>query len=165
MEHDLAAPTPLHLRPMTGEEYAFWRAQSVPAYAADKVRSGRWTEAEALTQAQHEFSGLLPAGLQTPGHWLYTLQTEAAPSVGALWLARAEHASGPIGYIYDLVVWPQHRRAGLAAQAMRALEQVALELGFKGLALHVFGHNTSAWQLYVKLGYAPTSINMFKPLA
>lgn len=149
---------------MTSEEFSVWRAQSIPAYAADKVRSGRWSESESLAEAEKELSDLLPEGLGTIGHALYTIETETGQSVGAIWVARAECPTGPIGYVYDLVVWPEHRRRGLAAQAMLALEQEAVKLGFKGLALHVFGHNKSAQQLYVKLGYEPTNINMFKPV-
>lgn len=153
-----------HLRPMTPDEFARWRAQSIPTYAADKVRSGRWAEAESLAEAEKEFDQLLPQGLQTPGHTICTLGDDAGQSVGALWVARTERAAGPVGFIYDLVVWPEHRGKGHARRAMRALEVEAAKLGFHGLALHVFGHNTPARALYDELGYEPTNINMFKPL-
>lgn len=153
-----------HLRPMTPEEFTPWRAQSIPAYAADKVRSGRWAAAESLHEAEKELTHLLPEGLQTPGHTFFTIEDEAGASVGALWVARAERAAGPIGFVYDLVIWPEHRRKGHARRAMRALEVEAAKLGFQGLALHVFGHNTPAQALYRELGYEPTNINMFKPL-
>lgn len=153
-----------HLRPMTPDEFVLWRAQSIPTYAADKVRSGRWTAAESLAEAEKELSQLLPEGLQTPGHTFFTIEGEAGQSVGALWVARAERAAGPIGFVYDLVVWPQHRKQGHARRAMRALEVEAAQLGFRGLALHVFGHNMPARALYEELGYEPTNINMFKPL-
>ncbi len=153
------------IRPMTSGEFTHWRAQSTPAYAADKVRTGRWPEQGALAEAEKELSSLLPQGLATAGHWLFTIESESEHSVGAIWLARAERPAGPVGYIYDLVIWPEHRRHGHAARAMRALEQEAIRLGFGGLALHVFGHNASARSLYVSLGYEPTNINMFKPLA
>ena len=153
------------LRPMTPDEFGLWRAQSIPTYAADKVRSGRWTEAESLAEAEKELSQLLPEGLQTPGHTFFTIADEGGQSVGALWVARAERPAGPIGFVYDLVIWPQHRQQGHARRAMRALEVEAAQLGFRGLALHVFGHNTPARALYDELGYEPTNINMFKPLA
>jgi ribosomal protein S18 acetylase RimI-like enzyme len=38
-------------------------------------------------------------------------------------------------------------------------------MGLAGIALHVFGHNQSARALYEKLGYAPTNLNLYKPLA
>ncbi len=153
------------LRPMTPAEFIRWRAQAVPAYAADKVRMGRWSEQESLAEAEKEFSALLPQGQETPGHVLFTIESNSGLNVGALWVAREERATGAIGFIYDLVVWPEYRRQGHATSAMRALEREAVTLGFRGLALHVFAHNKTAQELYAKLGYAPTNINMFKPLA
>jgi ribosomal protein S18 acetylase RimI-like enzyme len=149
---------------MTADEFSRWRAQTIPPYAADKVRTGRWSEAESLAEAEKELMSLLPDGLQSLGHEFFTIESESGAKVGVIWIARAERAFGPIGYIYDLVVWPEYRRQGYGAQAMRALEAEATILGFHGLALHVFGHNRSAQDLYAKLGYLPTNINMFKPL-
>ena len=154
----------VRLRPMTSAEFSLWREHSIPAYAADKVQSGRWSEQESIEEAERELSSFLPQGLETPGHVMFTIETDSGQSVGALWVGRAKRAAGPIGYIYDLVVWPEHRRKGYAASAMRALEFEAVNLGFNGLALHVFGHNKSAQALYAQLGYAATNINMFKPL-
>jgi ribosomal protein S18 acetylase RimI-like enzyme len=154
----------IHLRPMSAEEFAHWRSQTVAPYAADKVRTGRWSEAESLAEAEKELVALLPNGHGTPGHSFFTIESALGQSVGALWVARGQRAAGPIGFIYDLVIWAEHRRRGYASAAMLALEAEALALGFKGLALHVFAHNTSAQQLYARLGYAPTNINMFKPL-
>jgi len=153
-----------HLRPVTADEFARWRAQTIAPYAADKVRTGRWLESESLGEAEKELVSLLPTGLQSPGHVFFTIEAESGAAVGVIWIARAERAYGPIGYIYDLVVWPEYRRQGYAAQAMRLLEEEAASLGFCGLALHVFGHNKPAQDLYAKLGYQPTNINMFKPL-
>lgn len=152
------------LRPITAKEFTRWREQTLPAYAADKVRTGRWVESESLIEAEKELLSLLPAGLESPGHIFFTIECDGAVPVGVIWVAKTERTFGSIGYIYDLVVWPEYRRRGYAAQAMRALEVEATRLGLHGLALHVFGHNTSAHDLYVKLGYRPTNINMFKPL-
>ena len=153
------------LRPMTTDEFSRWRAQSIPGYAADKVRAGRWSAAESLTEAEKEFSALLPQGQETPGHTLFSIYSDSGECVGAIWICRAERPDGPVGYIYDLVVWPECRGKRFAKAAMKAIETEALKLGLSGLALHVFGHNTVARQLYAMLGYEPTNINMFKPLA
>lgn len=152
------------LRPMTPAEFLRWRAQTTPSYAADKVRVGRWSEEAALAEAEKELSTLLPDGLLSAGHVFFTIESGPGASVGAVWVARAERAFGPIGYVYDLVVWPEHRGQGHGEGAMQALEAEAVKLGFHGLALHVFGHNHPARSLYAKLGYLPTNLNLFKPL-
>jgi GNAT superfamily N-acetyltransferase/mannose-6-phosphate isomerase-like protein (cupin superfamily) len=161
----VASQANTRLRPMADDEFARWRAQAVPAYAQDKVRTGRWSQDEAAAKSEQEFAALLPGGLHTAGHTLFTIESDAGQGVGALWVARAERVAGPIGYVFDLVVWHEHRRQGHAARAMKALETEALALGFGGLALNVFGHNPTAQRLYAKLGYELTHINMFKPLA
>ncbi len=156
------------LRPITGAEYAHWRAQTTPPYAADKVRIGRWSPEEALAEAEKELQALLPQGLHTPGHHFFTIEGEddsgSGVAVGVVWLGQAQRAFGPIGFVYDLVIWPPHRRQGHGAAAMRALEHQARRLGLHGLALHVFGHNSGARALYAALGYAPTHLNLYKPL-
>jgi ribosomal protein S18 acetylase RimI-like enzyme len=150
---------------MTSAEFSAWRNQSIPAYAADKVRMGRWKEEESLAEAEKEFNSFLSQGQQTPGHHLFTIEAESGANVGAFWLGRSERATGPIGFIYDIVIWHEHRRQGHATAAMRAAEVEAAKLGYGGLALHVFGHNNAARELYSKLGFAVTNLNMFKPLA
>jgi len=152
------------LRAMNEAEYSAWIEYAVPAYAAEKVRSGNWMQAESLDQARREFEGLLPNGLATEDHTLFTILGEQGVAVGALWMARSQRLGGPIAYLYNIVVWPAQRRKGYALRALRALEQEVARLGLAGIALHVFGHNTQAQSLYRKLGYETTNINLFKPI-
>lgn len=149
---------------MNETEYSAWLEYAIPTYAAEKVRSGNWIQAESLDQARREFEGLLPNGLATENHTLFTILGEQGAAVGALWMARSQRLGGPIAYLYNIVVWPAHRRKGYAFRALRALEQEVVRLGLAGIALHVFGHNTQAQALYRKLGYETTNINLFKPV-
>ena len=152
------------LRPMTEAEFAAWRPDSIRRYADEKVRSGAWDEDSAPARAEAELSKLLPKGLATEDHRLFTVQDAAGQSVGMLWFARADRAGAPIAYLYELAIWPGHRRQGHAEAAMRAFEHRARESGCAGVALHVFGHNLKARQLYAKLGFEETNVNMYKPL-
>lgn len=152
------------LRAMNQAEYSAWLEYAVPAYAAEKVRSGNWMQAESLDRAHREFESLLPNGLATENHTLFTVLGEPGVPVGALWMAQSQRLDAPIAYLYNLVVWPEHRRKGYATRALRALEQEVARLGLAGIALHVFGHNTQAQALYRKLGYETTNINLFKPV-
>lgn len=150
---------------MTDAEYDAYVADSIPAYAADKVAAGQWSEADALGLARKSFDELLPNGLQTPHNHLYSIRdAHDGPSVGMVWIAAQDRAGQRIAYVYDVSVKPDHQRQGHASRALLALEDEVHRLGLAGIALHVFGHNVAAQALYRKLGYAPTNINMYKPI-
>ena len=150
------------LRPISDAEFAAWTAHTIPAYAKDKVASGAWLEAEALEKSRAALEALLPAGKETKDNFLYSVVSEYGERVGMLWFAVKERAGSRIAYIYNIEVHPEHQRKGHAQRALQALEQEVLRLGLAGIALHVFGHNTSAQALYSKQGYVATNINMFK---
>ena len=65
----------------------------------------------------------------------------------------------------DIVIDEPYRRRGYGQAAMLALEDSVRSLGLRGIALHVFGHNTAARALYERLGYTVTNINMAKRLS
>lgn len=150
------------LRPTTEPEYASWMADVVPAYAADKVASGQWSEAEALALSRQEFAELLPEGLATAENHLFTIADDESRPVGVLWFALKTKQGSRIAYVYDVSVVPHRQREGHAWRAFLALEDKVRELGLTGIALHVFGHNLAARALYAKLGYQPTNISLFK---
>ena len=54
--------------------------------------------------------------------------------------------------------------AASGAPPMLAAEALVASRGVRELGLNVFGHNERAIHLYRSLGYAPTSMNMAKPL-
>ncbi len=152
------------LRPMTPAEYAAWAAQTVPAYAADKVASGQWSEPESLELSQKEYDELLPLGLETPDNHLFTILDAEDVPVGMLWFAVKTRFDARIAYVFDVGVRPERQREGHALRAFQALEAELRNLGLFGIALHVFGHNAGARALYAKLGFQPTNISLFKPL-
>jgi ribosomal protein S18 acetylase RimI-like enzyme len=154
------------LVPMTGAAFVAFVEETVPAYAADKVASGQWREDEAIALSRKELEGLLPQGLATPGHHLYTLREVATgTAVGRLWIAEQARAGSKVAYVYDVAIFPAHQRKGHATRAFEALESEVRALGLEGIALHVFGHNRGAQALYEKLGYRATNIHMFKGIA
>ena len=50
--------------------YHEYRKDLVRDYAADKVRAGAWSQAEAESRAARDVDGLLPEGPATQGHFL-----------------------------------------------------------------------------------------------
>jgi len=153
------------IRPITEAEYEAWLADVVPGFAADKVASGQWREDEALERSRQEYDALLPQGRHTPDNPVYSIDDAEGRHVGVLWLALQQRGKERIAYVYDLMVWPAQQRKGHAERAMRDAECEARRLGLAGIALHVFGHNTAARSLYGKLGYEPTNLNLYKPIA
>ena len=153
----------VRFEPLTASQYESYLEQAVQDYAAENVRSGRWTADEAPEESRAEYARLLPEGLDTVDHYLLSiLDTSDGQRVGLIWywLDRRRNRV----FIYDLQIDEAHRRQGYAAQAMRLLEEEGLQLGADRVALHVFAHNHAARALYEKLGYEATNIMMAKLL-
>jgi len=152
------------VRKMDDMEFAAFLERSIPEYASEKVRAGNWTPDEAAKRSRQEHAKLLPDGLATPDHYLYTIVLDGKP-VGDIWLAVEPRPEGARGFIYDVFIAEPFRRRGIAGQALRLLEGEAARLSVRTLGLHVFGYNTAARALYEMLGYEITNINMAKALA
>ncbi len=153
----------LLIRPMNEIEFQSFLPDSITGYAADKVRSGNWTHEEAEKRSTEEHARLLPQGLATPQHFLYTIEFEGK-AVGRLWLSGDPTPAGGAGFIFDVYLEEAFRGRGLATQALKLLEAEAAQLGLKRLSLHVFGFNTAARALYNRLGYQITNLNLSKEL-
>ena len=152
------------LRPMSDSEYAAWVPDAIASYAADKVASGQWSAAESLARSTKEHEELLPQGLSTLDNNLYTVADDEGNAVGVLWFAVKTRFGSRIAYVFAIEIKPGHRRQGHGCRALLALEQEVRRLGLSGIALHVFGHNKIARELYARLGFEPTNINLFKPI-
>lgn len=152
------------LQPMTQAELQRFLEPAILEYAHGHVEDGQWTEAEAVEKSREEFQDLLPQGVATPNHSLFTLVNEAQQQVGMLWFARRESQGHPIAFVYDVRIEEAFRRQGYASQAFREMEKKVRELGWNRISLHVFGTNHAAIDLYKKLGYEMTNILMVKTL-
>ena len=153
------------LRLMTDAEFADYRAHAVHNYADEKVRAGNWVAEEAYRLAEEALDMLLPAGVATPEHHLFTIESERGLSVGWLWLAeRVEANADRHAFVYEILIFDDFRRQGYGRAAMEAAEAKVLELGLDTIKLHVFGHNAAARALYADLGYAETNVMMEKSL-
>jgi ribosomal protein S18 acetylase RimI-like enzyme len=154
----------IRLVPKTEKEFQTYLKEETTRYAEANVRAGYWKKTEALKKSIEAHNQLLPKGLATPRHHLFTITTDNKKSVGTIWLAEDHRSKAPTGFIYDLFIKEPNRGKGVATQAMLLLEKEAKHLGLKVLHLHVFAFNTNAKNLYEKLGYQTTSMNMAKQL-
>jgi ribosomal protein S18 acetylase RimI-like enzyme len=156
----------MHLIPMTGAEFEAYLQHLIPDYAAEHVRAGNWPADEAEDRAAAQVRQLLPEGVTTPDHYLYTLRVdEIDQPVGLIWFGVQHDGIRPRGFVYDIIVYEGFRRRGFGAQAMRAVENKARNLGLDNMTLHVFGHNHAARALYEQLGYTVTDLWMAKGLS
>jgi ribosomal protein S18 acetylase RimI-like enzyme len=150
---------------MTGVEFAEWKEEAVPEYAADKIRAGNDIEDGSVERSRKEFDSLLPAGPKTNGHHLLSVVDEKTNRrVGMVWYGDAPGRRTDMLFIYDIRVDKAQRGKGYGTATLRLVEEEAKKLGKKRIGLHVFGHNPGARELYERLGYKATNINMAKDL-
>jgi ribosomal protein S18 acetylase RimI-like enzyme len=152
------------LRPMTAAEYDGWRDAAIRSYAEDKVRVGAWPADGAVERSRVAFATLLPEGLATPGHDLRSIVTGDGAVVGTLWFGPADTLGPEVAFIWDIEVDAAHRGRGYGRAALLALEPLARSLGYTSVALHVFGDNEVARNLYRSAGYVETDVSMRKSL-
>ena len=147
----------VRLEPMSGEAFLRFRENSIRNYAAEQMRAGDWTLAEAPALALKAFENLLPLGLATVGHELFeVMDADADGAVGILWYAQRERAGEPIAYVYEVEILPDYRRRGFAQAAFLALEARVRAQGMRGISLLVFGHIRGARALTRDLTLAVT---------
>lgn len=156
----------IELEPMTQDEFQIYLDRAVPEYAQEKVRSGNWDASIAVKKAKEEYEKLLPDGLSSPDHYLFTVQnSETGDRVGMVWFSVMNQRQQPIAFIFDLYIEPAHRRKGYGRQTMLAIEEKVKALHIHQIGLHVFAHNHEARALYQRLGFVETNINMKKELS
>lgn len=155
------------LASMSDAEFSHYLAVAIPDFAQGKIESGQWAAAEALELSRKVYAELLPQGLATPEHFLFTVRDDAAnpQAVGMLWFAAQDRGGQRVAFVYDVSIDPEHQRKGHASKAFAAMEVEVRKHGLAGIALHVFGQNSGAQALYHKLGFVTTNVNMFKQLA
>ncbi len=153
----------VHLLPLTEDEYAAWADASTQAYAAQQVQAGLLTRVEAEAVAREQLALLLPQGLRTPSHHLWTARLDEAV-VGHLWIQLRPRPDGAEAYILDVAVDASARGRGLGRATMLLAETHALALGARSMALNVFGHNLPARRLYDSLGYRPVRTTVVRDL-
>jgi len=149
----------IKLIPMTEADYQVYLDKIIPEFAADKVQAGNWTQAESLERSRREFEHYLPHGIHTPQNFVHRLLTETGETVGFLWYAFRDENMRTV-FIFDFEIYTAFRRRGCASLALEALAEQLRAFSVKRIELHVFGNNTAARELYKKVGFVETNVNM-----
>ena len=140
--------------------------ENIVRYAEEKVKSGNWQVEDALERSRAEFEGLLPDGLQSKDQYIFNIfDDEQESKIGILWVeVRMDEPHRP-AFIFDFVIDESYRGKGFGKKSLTALDEKLKLMGVESVALHVFGYNTNAFELYKRMGYEATNINMRKNYA
>jgi len=140
------------------------RAGPTRAYGAARGAGGPGPADTAEAGSAEASASLLPDGRATPGHEVRSIVADTGEVVGVLWFAPGDHPSGTVAFIYDIEIDAAFRGRGYGRAAMAALEPLVRSLGYDTIALHVFGDNDVARNLYRTSGFRETDVTMQKDL-
>jgi ribosomal protein S18 acetylase RimI-like enzyme len=113
-----------------------------------------------LERSKKEFASLLPAGIHTKNQYLWSILDEARHKIGVLWIQVQEGKA----FIYDFIIDEAFRGKGYGKQALMAMDEKLRSMNVESVGLHVFGDNTTAQELYKRMGFQITGIHMRKVL-
>ena len=151
----------VQLVPMKQGDFEPYLERDIREYAEEHVRNGNWKQEEALKRSRKEHQQLLPDGLQSKNQYLFSIIDVASDQkLGVLWVNIENNQA----FIYDFRIDEAQRGKGYGKQALIALDEKLKSMSVESVALHVFGDNTTAQELYKKMGYQITGIHMRKML-
>lgn len=148
---------------MNEQEYEKYLEFIVPDFAKDLSRNFNKPYEVALEESKQMMERLFPNGFQTEGHYLHHVYDEqSGEKVGILWffINNEIHTA----FIYHIYIEEAYRGQGYGKVTLQQMEPVVKELGATSIGLNVFGHNEAAFNLYKKMGYTISAVNMEKKL-
>ncbi|MCY1691210.1 N-acetyltransferase [Exiguobacterium sp. SL14] len=154
----------MRIEQMNQATYDTYLPIAIEEYAAEKCRAGTWAENEALEKATADFATLLPDGLKTKDHYLFTFRDETGHDIGMVWIHVTEESRGREAFIFDVKISSDKQNQGYGKEALHLLEVIVKRMNAKKISLHVFAHNERAIHVYDSLGYEKTDYYMSKSL-
>jgi ribosomal protein S18 acetylase RimI-like enzyme len=148
------------LAPLPQGDFERFLERGVREYAEDHVRNGNWPAEGALERSRKEFEHYLPDGIHTQDQYLWSLLDEEGKKIGILWVQIKDQKA----FIFDFVIDEEFRGRGLGKQALLAMDEKLKSMNVESVALHVFGDNITAQELYKKMGFQIVGLNMKKDL-
>ncbi len=148
------------LAPIQQEDFERFLEHEIGAYANAHVKNGNWAPEGALEKSRKEFESLLPDGINSKHQYLWSILDEDDNKIGVLWVQVKDQK----GFIYDLIIDEAFRGKGYGKQSLMAMDEKLKAMNVESVALHVFGDNVTAQELYKKMGFEITGIHLRKQL-
>ncbi|WP_404399120.1 GNAT family N-acetyltransferase [Lactococcus lactis] len=152
----------LKLTKMTKEAFENYMSFAIEAYANEKVNNGTWNKNNSLSNSKDTYNKILPNGMLTPNNYFYSINNDEI-IIGYIWIAKSTD-NEDTAFIYDFEIYNEFQNQGFGKTTIDLIGVEAKKLGFKNLALHVFGNNLRAIHVYKKAGFQTTDLNMRKEL-
>ncbi|WP_407311880.1 GNAT family N-acetyltransferase [Desulfosporosinus sp. SB140] len=148
---------------MTKRDFNDYLPNAIAKYAKEKAKAGTWLEKEAHKLSKESFETLLPNGVNTENHYLFSIiEPRKEIKIGYLWFQCSESLVAKTAFINDFYIFEEFRDKGYGTQSMEALDAVVRKLQINKITLHVFSHNKRAIALYKKIGFEDTDLIMAK---
>ena len=140
---------------MDALDYSRFLKWLVDDLAADIERADHLSRYQAERDASAQLDQLLTDVLRTHGHTFQSIRSVEVSSspVGWLWFGPRSLSGEQAMWLYEIVVFEEHRRRGYGSSALSAVEDRARAAGLGRVALHVFEHNHEAIEFYRTAGY------------
>jgi len=148
------------LIPMEQADFEAYLEEDIQRYAQAHVEAGNWEPSQALEKSRKEHQQLLPDGLESRNQYLFSIIDASDQKLGILWV----NIENGRAFIYDFRIDEAQRGKGYGKQGLMALDEKLKSMNVESVALHVFGDNITAQELYKKTGYQITGIHMKKVL-
>ncbi|MGC8505589.1 MAG: GNAT family N-acetyltransferase [Thermoplasmata archaeon] len=152
----------LDFKPMSRDEFSAYWKYSVDSWKRDMDSAGLIEKGISYEKAEEYAKKFLPDGTDTPGHHLMHIMNDQE-TVGSIWFEIRDRGVRE-AYLWDIIINENYRGKGYGTDAMRTLEQFIKKEGVERISLNVFGSNTVARNLYVKMGYHEAAVTMIKYL-
>jgi len=151
----------MKFKDMTQIDFLTYKEKAVQSYASELEQSLLVPKGMGEKAARQQLDQIMPNGVDTKNFYFYHILNSHDEHVGlVIYGTRAEGEA----FIVDIRIDDNQQGKGYGKKAITLLEEDAKSKGYKRMGLHVFGHNQRAINLYYKLDYQVTSMQMSKDL-
>ncbi|SBN64176.1 Acetyltransferase (GNAT) family protein [Curtobacterium sp. 9128] len=154
--------TDTRLQTMPATSLPAWLDATMAEYVESRMQAGE-TREQAEANKQKSLDQWFPGGQPLAGHHVWDVLDGDDTVVGYLWIGPFEPGSAD-WWVFNVEIDEAHRRKGHARRALDLGHAVAKDEGATSIGLNVFGYNAGAKELYERLGYGVTAMQMKLPL-